>query len=149
MEDSRLDFSQLVERLHRRYLDIIRLELDRLGVRELTPVQAVLLANVGESEMVMRELIERGYYQGSNVSYNMKKLVEFGYIEQERSTHDKRAVRVKVTKKGKEICDRVRATQGLDPRMLKEAGISKAELDEARDTLRRLERAWSDLVRYG
>lgn len=149
MEDPRLDFPQLLERLHRRYLDIVRLELDRLGVRELTPVQAVLLANVGESEMVMRELIERGYYQGSNVSYNMKKLVEFGYIEQERATHDKRAVRVKVTGKGKEICDRVRAIQALEPRMLKDAGIGKAELDQTRDTLRRLERAWSDFVRYG
>ena len=148
MDDSRIDLSQLIERLHRRYLDVVRVELDRLGCRDLTPVQAVLLANVGDDEIVMKELIERGYYQGSNVSYNMKKLVEGGYIEQARSQHDKRSVRVRLTEKSKAICDRIRAMKALDDQALANAGIEAAELAQLTDYLRRLERAWSDFVRY-
>jgi DNA-binding MarR family transcriptional regulator len=80
VDDPRLDLTQLIERLHRRYLDVVRVELDRIGCRDLTPVQAVLLANVGDDDIVIKELVERGYYQGSNVTYNMKKLVDGGYI---------------------------------------------------------------------
>jgi DNA-binding MarR family transcriptional regulator len=148
VDDPRRELSQLIERLHRRYLDVVRVELDRIGCRDLTPVQAVLLANVGDDDIVIKELVERGYYQGSNVSYNMKKLVDGGYIKQERSPHDKRSVRIRLTPKSKEICERVRAMEALNVEALAESGIEEAELVRTRDTLRRLERAWSDFVRY-
>jgi DNA-binding MarR family transcriptional regulator len=138
----------MIERLHRRYLDVVRVELDRMGCRDLTPVQAVLLANVGEDEVVMKELIERGYYQGSNVSYNMKKLVELGYIEQARSQHDKRSVRVRLTEKSKAVCDRIRKMKALDAPALERAGIGANEFTNLVENLRRLETAWSELVRY-
>ncbi|MCD6075381.1 MAG: Transcriptional regulator, MarR family [Rhodospirillales bacterium] len=138
----------MIERLHRRYLDVVRVELDRMGCRDLTPVQAVLLANMGGDEVVMKELIERGYYQGSNVSYNMKKLVEGGYIEQARSEHDKRSVRVRLTDKSKAICDRLRAMKVLEVSALERAGIGANELSNLVENLRRLESAWSDFVRY-
>ena len=148
MDDPRIDLSQMIERLHRRYLDVVRVELDRMGCRDLTPVQAVLLANMGGDEVVMKELIERGYYQGSNVSYNMKKLVEGGYIEQARSEHDKRSVRVRLTDKSKAVCDRLRAMKVLEVSALERAGIGANELSNLVENLRRLESAWSDFVRY-
>jgi DNA-binding MarR family transcriptional regulator len=148
VDDPRRDLTQLIERLHRRYLDVIRVELDRIGCRDLTPVQAVLLANVGDDDIVIKELVERGYYQGSNVSYNMKKLVDGGYIKQERSSHDKRSVRISLTPKSKEVCDRVRAMESLSPDLLKRFGIDEAELNRTRESLERIERAWSDFVRY-
>lgn len=148
MDDSPIDLSQMIERLHRRYLDVVRIELDRMGCRDLTPVQAVLLANVGGDELVMKELIERGYYQGSNVSYNMKKLVEGGYIEQTRSEHDKRSVRVRLTEKSKAVCDRIRKMKALEGSALERAGIGANELANLVENLRRLESAWSDFVRY-
>lgn len=138
----------MIERLHRRYLDVVRVELDRMGCRDLTPVQAVLLANMGGDEIVMKELIERGYYQGSNVSYNMKKLVEGGYIEQARSEHDKRSVRVRLTDKSKAVCDRLRSMKALEGNALERAGIGANELSNLVENLRRLESAWSDFVRY-
>ena len=148
VDDPRLDLTQLIERLHRRYLDVVRVELERIGCRDLTPVQAVLLANVGDDDIVIKELVERGYYQGSNVSYNMKKLVDGGYIRQERSPHDRRSVRIRLTPKSQEICARVRAMDALNAKELGESGIDEAELKRTRETLRRLERAWSDIVRY-
>ena len=80
-----MDLTRLIERLHRRFLDVLRAELNRLGVRNINAVQALLLANISEEEIVIRDLVERGYYQGSNVSYNIKKLTELGYLVQERS----------------------------------------------------------------
>jgi len=148
VDDARRDLTQLIERLHRRYLDVVRVELDRIGCRDLTPVQAVLLANVGDDDIVIKELVERGYYQGSNVSYNMKKLVDGGYIKQERSPHDKRSVRISLTPKSREICDRVRAMESLSPEVLGRFGVDEAELDRTRKSLERIERAWSDFVRY-
>ena len=79
-----------VERLHRRLLDLIKDEFDRMGWDDINPVQALLMFNIGDAEMTAGELRSRGYYLGSNVSYNLKKLVETGYIFQERSRSDRR-----------------------------------------------------------
>lgn len=69
---------RLIERLHRLLLDVIKDEFDRQGGAELNSVQALLLYNIGEGELTAGELKTRGYYLGSNVSYNLKKLVEMG-----------------------------------------------------------------------
>ena len=73
-----LDSLALVERLHRLLLDVIKDEFERVGVLEINAVQALLLFNIGDHEVTAGELKSRGYYQGSNVSYNLKKLVETG-----------------------------------------------------------------------
>lgn len=94
---------QFVERLHRRFLDVLKVELDRKGVQDINNVQAMILYNIGDEDMTVGELTIRGYYLGSNVSYNVKKMVENEYLEQERSVHDKRSTRVKLTEKGREV----------------------------------------------
>ena len=90
----------LVERVHRHFLEVIKTELDRQGVQDINNVQALILYNIGQDEMTVGELTARGYYLGSNVSYNVKKMVENGYLIQERSPHDRRSVRVKLSDKG-------------------------------------------------
>lgn len=92
-----------IERLHRLLLDVIKAELERVGVMEINSVQGLLLYNVGDIEVTAGELKSRGYYQGSNVSYNLKKLVDMGYIHYERSHIDRRSVRVKLTEKGQQV----------------------------------------------
>src|SRR5262245_61851697 len=94
-----------VERLHRRLLDLIKDEFDRMGWDDINPVQALLMFNIGDAEMTAGELRSRGYYLGSNVSYNLKKLVETGYIFQERSRADRRSVRIRLTPKGEEVAE--------------------------------------------
>ena len=93
----------LLERLHRLLLDVIKDEFERLGVLEINSVQALLLFNIGDNEVTAGELKSRGYYQGSNVSYNLKKLVELGYMHHQRSEIDRRSVRVRLTDKGRRI----------------------------------------------
>jgi len=139
---------RLIERLHRHFLDVLRTELRRLGIDDINAVQALLLYNIGENEVVIRDLKDRGYYQGSNVSYNIKSLTEYGYITQERSTHDRRSVRLKLTDKGLALCTAVRTLQDDLSARFGDDDSTKA-LQGTVDTMLRLERTWSDFIHYG
>jgi DNA-binding MarR family transcriptional regulator len=144
-----LEVTNLIERMHRRYLDVIRAELNRMKVRDINSVQAMLLANIGQEEIVIRDLIERGYYQGSNVSYNIKKLAELGYLEQERAAHDKRSVSITLTEKAMRV---VKAIRNLEDRLAAELSgqeMSAENLFNVCTALRRLERTWADHIQYG
>ena len=151
-ENFRGDYLQalrLIERLHRLLLDVIKDEFDRVGGAELNSVQALLLYNIGESELTAGELKTRGYYLGSNVSYNLKKLVDMGYLHYKRSEVDRRSVRVSLTQKGMDACDVV---TGLYQRQLGSIeAVGEVQRDDVQDlnkTLVRLERFWSDQIRY-
>ena len=138
-----------VERLHRQLLDVIKDELDRKNQRDVNSVQALLLFNIGDAEMTAGELRTRGHYLGSNVSYNLKKLVESGYIHHARSELDRRSVRVRLTEKGREISRLVaelfeRHTLSIE----KVGGISVVEFEEINEALQRLERFWADQIRF-
>src|SRR3989440_316484 len=100
-----LEALTLIERLHRRLLDVIKDEFDRRGRADINAVQALLLFNIGDKELTAGELRTRGYYLGSNVSYNLKKLVEMGFLDHQRSRVDRRSVRIKLTEKGREVSD--------------------------------------------
>jgi len=144
-----LDILGLVERLHRRLLDVIKDHLERCGNSEINPVQALLVYNIGEHEMTAGELKTRGYYQGSNVSYNLKKLVEMGYLLHERSEHDRRAVRISLTDKGRQIREQVDGLyQSQLAEMQQDALIADDELILLRRNLRNLERYWTDKLRF-
>jgi DNA-binding MarR family transcriptional regulator len=140
---------KLIERLHRLLLDVIKDEFERLGRTDVNSVQALLLFNIGDAELTAGELTSRGYYLGSNVSYNLKKLVEAGYINHQRSNTDRRSVRVRLTDKGLEVC---RVVSDLYQRQLKSlqqvGGIDANDLEALNRSLIRLERFWSDQIRY-
>ena len=144
-----LDALALVERLHRLLLDVLKDEFERLGIQDVNPVQALLVFNIADHEVSAGELKSRGYYQGSNVSYNLKRLVELGYIHHQRSEIDRRSVRVRLTDKGRRLRDvvaRLFAThaEGLTSRDILDADT----LDGLTHSLKRVERYWSDQIRY-
>jgi DNA-binding MarR family transcriptional regulator len=144
-----LDTLALVERLHRLLLDVIKDEFERVGVLEINAVQALLLFNVGDNEVTAGELKSRGYYQGSNVSYNLKKLVEMGYMHHQRSEIDRRSVRVRLTEKGRNVRATVgalfaRHAEGLQTRNI----LTSESLLDINTSLKRVERYWTDQIRY-
>src|SRR5271165_704615 len=98
-----LETLTMVERLHRRLLDVIKDEFDRHDRSDVNAVQALLLYNIADKELTAGELRTRGYYLGSNVSYNVKKLVEMGFLHHARSRIDRRSVRISLTDKGREV----------------------------------------------
>ncbi len=144
-----LEALTLVERLHRRLLDVIKDEFDRAGRSDVNSVQALLLFNIGESELTAGELRTRGYYLGSNVSYNLKKLVEMGYIHHQRSRMDRRSVRVSLTEKGREVADIVDHLYDRHIRSIDQVGgIAADDFQALNRSLQRLERFWTDQILY-
>jgi len=147
--ESYLEALALVERLHRLLLDFIKDEFERINVLEINPVQALLLFNIGENEVTAGELKSRGYYQGSNVSYNLKKMVEMGYMHHQRSEIDRRSVRVRLTEKGRSIRDIVAELFARHADGLQSKGVLGSEgIEDITSSLRRVESYWTDQIRY-
>lgn len=142
------DLTRLVERLHRRLLDVLSIELQRLGIEDINAVQALLLTDVDE-EISVRDLRRRAYHLGSSISYNLKKLIECGYLEQERSSHDRRSVRVRATEAGKKICQTVRELEQNQAERMFDNEAAVADLRSSCEFLRRLEQTWSDFIQAG
>ncbi|MDC1231294.1 winged helix DNA-binding protein [Octadecabacter sp.] len=144
-----LDALTLVERLHRLLLDVIKDEFERVGVLEINAVRALLLFNIGDNEVTAGELKSRGYYQGSTVSYNLKKLVDMGYMHHQRCEIDRRSVRVRLTEKGRAVRDVVSDLFMGHATGLQDKGVLDMNgLDEIATALRRVERYWTDQIRY-
>ncbi len=144
-----LEALTLVERLHRRLLDVVKDEFDRMGRSDVNSVQALLLFNIGDSELTAGELRTRGYYLGSNVSYNLKKLVETGYIHHQRSRMDRRSVRVSLTDKGREVAGIVNDLYERHVLSVEQVGeIAQEDFLSMNRSLRRLERFWTDQILY-
>ena len=145
---SYLESLTLVERLHRLLLDVIKDEFERVGVIEINAVQALLLFNIGDHEVTAGELKSRGYYQGSNVSYNLKKLVEMGFMHHQRCEIDRRSVRVRLTEKGRRIRDVVTKLFAGHAEGLQGRGVlDMAGIEDITTALRRVERYWTDQIR--
>jgi DNA-binding MarR family transcriptional regulator len=144
-----LETLSLVERLHRLLLDVIKDEFERLGILEINAVQALLLFNIGENEVTAGELKTRGYYQGSNVSYNLKKLVDLGYMHHERCQIDRRSVRVRLTAKGRELRSTLAAMFTRHSETLaRPERFGRERMMEVNASLQRMERFWTDQIRY-
>lgn len=144
-----LDSLSLLERLHRLLLDVVKDEFERLGILEINSVQALLLFNVGDNEVTAGELKSRGYYQGSNVSYNLKKLVELGYMHHQRSEIDRRSVRVRLTEKGRRVRGQLSDLFARHAEGLRKRGLIDPEgMETINQSLKRMERFWTEQIRY-
>ncbi|MGH1588596.1 transcriptional regulator LdtR [Methylobacterium phyllosphaerae] len=146
---SYLEALHLVERLHRRLLDVIKDEFERRGREDVNSVQALLLYNIGDKELTASELRTKGYYLGSNVSYNVKKLVEAGYLHHARSKTDRRSVRISLTDKGRQVHEIIQGLYDKHARTIAPiGGISEDDFHRLNQALGRLERFWTDQIRY-
>lgn len=147
--NAHLDLVRVVERVHRRSLDLFRIDLARLGIDDVSPSQVMMLFTIGNEELTVRELIERGYYLGSNASYNLKRLVETGYVDRSVSERDRRSARIRLSDKGRALCDAVRKVDETYHNLVVRSSKDARDLDNAIKTLMRLEQAWSSALRYG
>ncbi len=139
---------QMIERLHRYFLDVVKMELDRKNLQDINNVQAMILYNIGHDNMTVGELTLRGYYLGSNVSYNVKKMSENGYIEQERSVHDKRSIRVKLSDKGKELYAVLNEMFARHEGKLEGTKLTEESFKDTIDTLQNIERFWNAQTQF-
>ena len=138
----------LIERVHRHFLEVVKVDLDRQGIQDINNIQSLILYNIAQDEMTVGELTARGYYLGSNVSYNVKKMVENGYLLQERSPHDRRSVRVKLSDKGLALHKKLNEYFEKQVSALAAANIDEEELATQNEALHKLERFWTTMINY-
>lgn len=138
-----LELVRIIERMHRRYLDRLRLDLNRLGADDISPSQVMLLFTIGDNDLSVRDLLDRGHYLGSNASYSLKQLVQAGYVDRTPSQRDRRSARIKLTDKGKNLCEDVRTADEANQRLIVRNERDLLALQETVNTLRRLEVAWA------
>lgn len=146
MKEIYIESILLIERLHRRFLDVVKTELERLKVDDINNVQTLILYNISGEQLTIGELTNRGYYLGSNVSYNVKKLVENNYLVQVPVPHDKRSTRIKLSDKGLELCKRIDELHQRNIDSLQKEGPAAGELQQINNTLHSLERFWTDYI---
>jgi DNA-binding MarR family transcriptional regulator len=139
----------LIERLHRQFLDLLKSDLEKLGYSDINNVQSLILYNIGDDNLTVGDLTHRGYYLGSNVSYNLKKLVENGYLDQERSRHDRRSSKVQLTEKGADLRGKLAELFDTQVEQLDESSrLDGDELTEMIRMLKAMERFWGDMTRF-
>ncbi len=142
------DSIQMIERLHRRFLDVVKLELDKLQVQDINNVQAMILYNIAEDDMTVGELTLRGYYLGSNVSYNVKKMVENDFVIQERSVHDKRSIRVRLTDKGLDLYHQLYKMFARHEEQIQNSELDQERIVDFNDTMKMMERFWASQTNF-
>jgi DNA-binding MarR family transcriptional regulator len=139
---------RLIERMHRQFLEVVKAELDRLGIQDINSVQALIMFNIGEEELTVGELTTRGYYLGSNVSYNVRKMVETDYLVQHRSTHDRRSIRIRLSPRGLDLFQKMHALFDRHSASLGQNASFKDELVSSNTVYRQLERFWGSMVTF-
>lgn len=148
MKETYLETILLIERLHRRFLDVVKSELDRLKIEDVNNVQTLILYNIGDDQLTVGELTNRGYYLGTNVSYNVKHLVESAYLIQEKAPHDKRSTRVRLSEKGQDLVKKMDNLIERNVADLNGRNPGLAFLSETNKAMHQLERFWTEYMSH-
>ena len=146
MKEIYLETILLIERLHRRFLDVVKSELDNLKIEDINNVQTLILYNIGDDQLTVGELTNRGYYLGTNVSYNVKHLVTSGYLIQEKAPHDKRSTRVRLSEKGTLLVKKMEALIERNVAELNKRSPGLEFLSGTNKSMHQLERFWTDYM---
>lgn len=146
MKEAYFDSVVMIERLHRLFLEVVKVELDRLNIRDINNVQALVLYNIGQDQVTVGELTNRGYYLGSNVSYNLRKMVQNSYILQEPSPHDRRSSHVKLSPKGAELYNKLDKIMTGHAHHLERETNDKDVTQHLGQLLKKLEIFWGNLL---
>ncbi|MCC9621432.1 MarR family transcriptional regulator [Thalassospira sp. MA62] len=149
MTVTHLELANTVERIYRRFADLLRVDLVRLGKDDISPAQVALLFTIGEDELSVRDLLDRGHYIGSNASYNLKQLVETGYVERQVMARDRRSARIKLSAKGHELCRALNEFHAEYHDAMTPNHEDEQEMETALRALRKLEEFWTQTLRYG
>ncbi|MDR1907468.1 MAG: MarR family transcriptional regulator [Holosporales bacterium] len=137
------DIANCIERSYKLFLDVIKGELDKTKIHDINNVQALMLYNIADQEVSVGELTSRGMYQGSNVSYNLKKLIQAGYIVQTPSAHDKRSLYVRLSEKGQQIYNKIDELITNQSEGIKDVFPNVKSLNAVHKNLQMLETFWS------
>jgi DNA-binding MarR family transcriptional regulator len=114
-----------------------------MRIYDINNVQALMLYNIGDREVSVGELTSRGMYLGSNVSYNLKKLIQAGYIVQKPSAHDRRSLHVRLSDKGKQVYEQMDQCITEQSEDIKDVFPNAKSLNTVHKNLQTLASFWS------
>ncbi|WP_162854989.1 MarR family transcriptional regulator [Stappia sp. BW2] len=134
---------RVIERMYRRYLDRLRVDLIRIGADDISPAHAMLLFTIGDDDLSVRDLMDRGHYLGSNASYSLKQLVQSDYVDRTASARDRRSARIRLTDKGKTLCRAIKAADEVNQNQIVQSDKDLRALEETFALLRRMEVIWA------
>ncbi|WP_236042555.1 MarR family winged helix-turn-helix transcriptional regulator [Roseibium aggregatum] len=140
---SHFELVRVIERMYRRYLDRLRVDLSRIGADDISPSHAMLLFTIGDDDLSVRDLMDRGHYLGSNASYSLKQLVQSGYVDRSASARDRRSARIRLTDKGKQLCKAITSADEVNQNQIVRSEQDRRALEETISMLRRLEVVWA------
>jgi DNA-binding MarR family transcriptional regulator len=146
MKESYFKSVVMVERLHRLFLEVVSIELERLQIRDINSVQCLILYHIGREQVSVGELTGRGYYLGSNVSYNLSKMIKNQYLLHERSDHDRRISNVRLSEKGLVLCAKIDELFKKHAKELERNGIGSNQLSNLVSLFNSLEGFWKSLL---
>ena len=149
MKNECIEFAMLSEKVYRTFLELIKHELDVAGISDINPIQASVLLNIDENTITMSEVISRGYYMGSNASYNLKKMINNGYINQIQSEYDKRTSFLKLTEKGKDLLSTLKEKISGHASSLDGKIKDKMTLSKLNGFLRNVDNHWKTIIVMG
>ncbi len=149
MQSHHLELVRVIERVHRRYFDLLRVELTRLGVDDISPSQVMLLFTIGEDELSVRDLLERGHYLGSNASYNLSSCWRPITSSGPRLPATAAPPAYGWTRRAANLCNLIRSVDETYHRLVARDAEETRELGIAFAMLRRLEFVWTNALRYG
>lgn len=147
MKNGCIDISIYGEKNYKLFLEVLKLELDRARYSDLTATQALILLRIHDSVISVGEVMSRGYYMGSNASYNLKKLTNAGYISSVPSDYDKRSALIKLTKRGLDLCTKISKSLNLHLEQAAKKTNNKIDIDGGLEFLKSVERFWNDILR--
>ncbi|USO02638.1 MAG: winged helix DNA-binding protein [Alphaproteobacteria bacterium] len=139
MRENHLEAISLVEVVYKLYLDVLKTELSKLGILDINNMQAMIMYHIGDRKLSIGEVIDKGCFIGSNVSYNVKKLTSAGYLKQEPSQFDRRSVYLTLTKQGKEVYTKLHKAIQEQKKVLLKYGLSDQDFENLKETLTKLE----------
>jgi len=144
--NSYLNVIQLLPRIHRLFMDMIKIDLQELDIHDINNVQSIMLFHIGDTELTMGELTSRGVYIGSNLAYNVKKMVESGYLTQEHSLYDRRVSYVCLTEKGRKLREELTMVHRRRIDLPPQGALSSDDLQTATSVLRLLDQFLTDVA---
>ncbi|MDR0695195.1 MAG: MarR family winged helix-turn-helix transcriptional regulator [Holosporales bacterium] len=146
MRNSCVEISVCGEKNYRLFLDIIKQELDSIGAVDINAIQAFILMNINDNVVTIGEVITRGYYIGSNASYNIKKMTMNNYIHQTQSDFDKRAAYLKLTQKGLNLCNKLYDSVNNYLKIFETSIGGDFDIDQCIGVMKKIEHFWKDIL---
>jgi DNA-binding MarR family transcriptional regulator len=90
----------LLGTLHRFFLENIQIFLEEFHQSDLNATQALIIYHIGKNIFKVNEIVKNHFYEGSNPSYNLKKMLSAQYLTTSPSAHDRRVLFVALSDKG-------------------------------------------------